>query len=248
MHIQLPTQKIAAYRKDPKLLLIYGPPKIGKTTILSQLENNLIIDTEERGTDYIEALKIKVANLQDYETTCNLLKLKTPRPYRYISLDTIDKIEEWCEWEATRRYKASTLGKGYAESSVLNLPRGAGYHWLRETFKDYIQKLANCADNIIYVGHIRDKNIESGGKEVSTTDLDLTGKIKSIMCSNVDAIGYLTVNKYGCWTITFQTQESTICGSRCDHLRGQTFVMEKPRVFDWGKIYIEDKNGSSSNS
>ena len=31
--------------EDPKVMLLYGAPKVGKTTVLSQLEDCLIIDT-----------------------------------------------------------------------------------------------------------------------------------------------------------------------------------------------------------
>ena len=60
--MELPTKKVKAARKSPKNMVIYGPPKIGKTTALSQLDNCLIIDLEE-GSDMVEALKIKVTNL-----------------------------------------------------------------------------------------------------------------------------------------------------------------------------------------
>ena len=57
--MELPTKVIKAARKSPKNMIIYGPPKIGKTTSLSQLEGCLIIDLED-GSDMIDALKIKV--------------------------------------------------------------------------------------------------------------------------------------------------------------------------------------------
>lgn len=44
MAIILPTSKIAAVTQDPRNLILFGPPKIGKTTIVAELENNLILD------------------------------------------------------------------------------------------------------------------------------------------------------------------------------------------------------------
>ena len=34
--MELPKNKVGAVRKSPKNMVIYGPPKIGKTTALSQ--------------------------------------------------------------------------------------------------------------------------------------------------------------------------------------------------------------------
>ena len=44
MAITLPTTKIPATTQDPKYLILVGLPKVGKTTILSTLEGNLILD------------------------------------------------------------------------------------------------------------------------------------------------------------------------------------------------------------
>lgn len=42
--IELPKTKIPAETQDPKYLILFGLPKVGKTTALASLENNLILD------------------------------------------------------------------------------------------------------------------------------------------------------------------------------------------------------------
>lgn len=44
MAIVLPKKRLPKVTQDPKNLIIYGVPKVGKTSLLSTLENNLIID------------------------------------------------------------------------------------------------------------------------------------------------------------------------------------------------------------
>lgn len=44
MAIELPKSKVPAITQDPKNLILFGLPKVGKTTILSTLEGNLILD------------------------------------------------------------------------------------------------------------------------------------------------------------------------------------------------------------
>ena len=61
MAVSLPTKKITASAIDPRNLIIFGIPKVGKTTLLSTLDNCLILDFES-GSDYVDALKIKVEN------------------------------------------------------------------------------------------------------------------------------------------------------------------------------------------
>ena len=62
--MELPKKVVKASRKSPKNMIIYGPPKIGKTTVLSQLKDCLIIDLED-GSDMVDALKVKVNSLKE---------------------------------------------------------------------------------------------------------------------------------------------------------------------------------------
>ena len=46
--MNLPTSKNKPATDNPKLLILFGKPKSGKTTIMAALENNLIIDLGRR--------------------------------------------------------------------------------------------------------------------------------------------------------------------------------------------------------
>ena len=56
--------KRKAVSQNPKTMLLYGAPKVGKTTALSQLEDCLIIDTEG-GANMIEGYVETVSSRQD---------------------------------------------------------------------------------------------------------------------------------------------------------------------------------------
>ena len=230
----LPKTIVKASRKSPKNMVIYGPPKIGKTTMLSKLDNCLIIDLED-GSDMVDALKVKVNNLGMVATIGKEI-IQEQRPYKYVAIDTISKLEEWCEVEGKRIYMKTPMGKNFEQknpgASVLSLPNGAGYLYLRIAFKQWIDRLNLLADHVILVGHLKDKMLEKKGKEVAVKDLDLTGKIKQITCANADAIGYI-YREDETTMISFNSLDDTVAGSRCDHLKGQTMP------FEWNKIFID---------
>ena len=232
--MELPTKKVKASRKSPKNMIIYGPPKIGKTTVLSQLDNCLIIDLEE-GSDMVDALKIKVKNLKDLADVGREI-IKQKKPYKYVAIDTISKLEEWCEDEAKQIYMKTPMGKNFEQKnpgmSVLSLPNGAGYLYLRMAYKKWVDRLNMLADHIILVGHLKDKMLEKKGKEVAVKDLDLTGKIKQITCANADAVGYI-YREEDKTMISFDSMSDITAGSRCDHLKGQTMPLE------WSNIFID---------
>ena len=232
--MELPTTKVKASRKSPKNMIIYGSPKIGKTTALSQLDNCLIIDLEA-GSDMVDALKIKVNNLKELADVGREI-IKQGRPYKYIAIDTISKLEEWCEEEGKKIYMKTPMGKNFETKnpgmSILSLPNGGGYLYLRMAYKKWIDRLNLLADHVILVAHLKDKMLEKKGKEVSVKDLDLTGKIKQITCTNSDAIGY--VYRDGEETmISFDSLEEIAAGTRCDHLKGATMPLA------WDKIFID---------
>ena len=158
----LPKTIVKASRKSPKNMVIYGPPKIGKTTMLSKLDNCLIIDLED-GSDMVDALKVKVNNLGMLATIGKEI-IQEQRPYKYVAIDTISKLEEWCEVEGKRIYMKTPMGKNFEQknpgASVLSLPNGAGYLYLRIAFKQWIDRLNLQADHVILVGHLKDKMLE----------------------------------------------------------------------------------------
>lgn len=234
LKINLPKEKSKALRKSPKNFVLYGQPKIGKTTALSQLDNCLILDLED-GTDMLDALKIKAKNINELERIGKEI-IKAGKPYKYIAVDTVTQLEVWCEEEAKKLYRATPMGKNFDPKneglSVLSLPQGAGYLYLRQAYKFWIDRLNSLADHVILVGHLKESKIDKKGKEVAVKDLDLTGKIKNITCSNADAIGYV-FREDDTTMISFDSMGDIQAGSRCDHLKGQTFPLE------WGRIFID---------
>ena len=234
MEFKLPKTIVKASRKSPKNMVIYGPPKIGKTTMLSKLDNCLIIDLED-GSDMVDALKVKVNNLSMLATIGKEI-IQEQKPYKYVAIDTISKLEEWCEVEGKRIYMKTPMGKNFEQknpgASVLSLPNGAGYLYLRIAYKQWIDRLNLLADHIILVGHLKDKMLEKKGKEVAVKDLDLTGKIKQITCAGADAIGYIFRENEETM-ISFNSLDDVTAGSRCDHLKGKTMP------FEWNKIFID---------
>ncbi len=250
MAILLPTSPTGPQRVNPKVSIFYGAPKVGKTELFNQaestnflgkLENVLLADCEEPGSDYITATKIKLRCMEDFLDLHKQVTAIKPRPYKVVAFDTIDKLESWCEDAATKSYKACIIGKSFTGQSVLELPNGAGYNYLRSEFHIMLNRAKQMADHIIFIGHIRDKNIASstvGAVATIAQDLDLTGKIRNIACAEADAIGYVyrdTPNNGGKICINFQTRDGVNCGSRCEHLKGKDI---KP--FDWSKIFLPE--------
>lgn len=244
----LPTSPVKALSKSPRKLLLYSPPKCGKTTAVSFLENYLILDFE-KGASFLDCVKIEVnstAHLREIVEAVNA----AGKPYKYGVVDTTTKLEEMVLPLAAELYRATPMGKNWGligtspdpQANILTLPNGGGYLYLREAYQKVTNAIDSCFDRVIYLGHLKDKMLEKNGKEVSAKDIDLTGKIRNIVCANSDAIGYMY--RDGNQTVvSFKTAQDIICGARPEHLREQEIVLLEYNdgVFTshWDKIYID---------
>lgn len=249
-----PNEVIPAALINPRITLLYGEPKSGKTELCLQLPNSLLLDLED-GSDYAAGTKIKVNNLQELNDIGGEI-LKAGRPYDYIIVDTATELESWCEADATVMYKNSIVGQNFKGESVLSLPKGSGYHWLRMSYGKWFNALRNLPKKgLIILAHVKDKMIvDKKGREVSSSDLDLTGKLKQITCSKADAIGYLFRKSNGqinngvvgedIW-VSFNAQDINT-GNRPKHLQGEILLSKivDPRiekiVVAWDKIFLPD--------
>lgn len=245
MSIVLPQEPVKASRTSPKILVLYGMPKVGKTEALTSLPDCLILDAEG-GAEMYEAMRIPINSIADlYDVRKAILDEGTKRksagksgmelfPYKYLALDTLDKIEEFAEVTATAKYKTSTIGKTFQGRSVLELPNGGGYYYLRNEMNQIINDMASVCPRLILITHIKEKLLNKGGEDVRINDISLTGKLGGIVCAKADAIGYLFRQQGNeKLQVSFETFDSTVMGARVKHLAGKKFD------FDWSKIYVD---------
>ena len=73
-NIVLPTERRKAVDYNPKLMVLFGKPKSGKSTLMASLENNLIIDLED-GYRALDVMCIQARSAAD------LFNIKEPRKW-----------------------------------------------------------------------------------------------------------------------------------------------------------------------
>lgn len=255
--IVLPKQKIKASTQSPGNLIIFSSPKVGKTELTAGLENNLILDMEE-GSDFVDAIKIKIESVEDIKAVGTAIK-KDGYPYDYVTVDTVTALETICLPYAEILYARTPMGKNWFKKKdgkldpasgkaqygqITSLPNGAGYTYLRQAFTNIVEHIKTFAPRVILLGHVKDTQLEKDGAEVQSSDLDLTGKIKRIACSQSDAIGYLYRHKNGKQNIlSFKTAGDVSCGARPAHLRNKEIVIsemtDKGLITHWNEVYID---------
>jgi hypothetical protein len=254
--IKLPTKKVKAAQKSPKNLIIFSKPKVGKTSVLSQLDDCLIIDLED-GSDYVDAMKIKAKSVEEIKKIGQAI-IDADYPYKYVAVDTITALETICLPYAEILYSRTPMGKNWFKKTpdgklapdsgkamygvITSLPNGAGWMYQREAMTKVVEYIKGLAPRVILVGHVKETLLEKNGSEFNSSDLDLTGKIKRILSSQSDAIGYL-YRKGNQNILSFKTTDQISCGARPTHLKNQEVVISEFKddklVTSWDKVYID---------
>ena len=248
-------EKTTIKSQSPTDLLIYSKPKMGKTDLISRIEDCAIVDLEG-GSNLVGGYIHKIDTLVELDQL--LTWLEKENPYKYVAFDTLSRLYEATELQGTLDYMNSSQGKNFNRvkpehvaaglapadklgkafpvghdcfESVETLPQGFGYRWSRDCYKKYFMRMRALKCRKIFVAHIKDKMIESKkGESVQGRDLNLTGACKAITTSFVDAIGYLHRGNDGNTYLSFQAGEAVAEGSRSKHLTGQDIM-----IGEWDK-------------
>jgi len=212
-------------RRDPKMLIVFGQTKVGKTTMMSRLPQGkyLVVDLEQ-GSDFLSVNRVQANSLA--ELAAVLAELRTGNyPFEFIVLDTVDKIVDWSE--------AYVLASNNA-TMLKDIPFGGGYSLVREQVMNILNAFNSLGKRLIVVGHRKKTTTDGDAKdEFSISTLDISGKLKNFICADADAIGYTYRGEDSSLMITFKPSDFIEAGARPEHLRGMTIP------FEWEGIYID---------
>lgn len=240
----LPTEKTKVVTQDPKNLILFGLPKCGKTSNLSQLPNNLIVDLE-KGTKYVSGYVVEAETITDLYKIAKELAT-TDHDFKFVTIDTVTALEDISCELACKRYKETVMGKNWegSGSDILKLPNGSGYLYVRLAMQEIIGWFEKTGLNVILVGHVRDKNIsDKNSEEFTTKMLDLSGKVSNILSAKSDAIGFVYRNaEENKVYINFGDNTSIICSARPPHLQGKTILLSEKNdkgelITHWDDIF-----------
>lgn len=199
----------------PRLSLLMGRPKIGKSTIMSKLSDALILATDTKGYDDIEVKAlVKITSIQELNSVIKYFFSEENKIYKFLVIDEIRSLTSMYDQLIKKK-------EGVKYSVDIGYGRGAAY--LKDDIYTLIQalkiRLTECKNKyVILVGHADDKNNE--------IRLDISGKNENMILGMVDSIGYIDRDIDNNSTINFKIRRGVEFGSRNKFLSGYEGILE----------------------
>ena len=196
--IELPTERSVVENYNPKLMVIFGKPKSGKSSFVAAIDDNLIIDLED-GYRALSVMKVQARTAKDMQEIRNAIIAKGKElhkaPYKYITIDNATRLEEMSVSLAAELYRATPMGSnwGYVvdqkgmvvkdpktgklmidpKADVRQLANGAGWLYMRKAIRQLIDMFKPLCETLILVCHVKDKQIRKNGEEMSEKQMQL---------------------------------------------------------------------------
>lgn len=169
-----------------KFLLIYGSPKIGKTSFAANIPNNLLL-AFERGYQALPAIYVQdIVTWSDFKIVLRQLgKEEVKEKFKTITIDTADVA-----WKLCVNYICSQNGV----KELGEIPWGRGWQLASNEFEESFRKLSMMGYGIVFISH-EDVRTESVGenKSVDIIKPKLDKRAYHIINAMVDLIGYITI-------------------------------------------------------
>jgi hypothetical protein len=189
MTISLASLQRKAQPKPPRLL-IYGVPKIGKTTLLASAPNPVVIQTED-GADEIDVARFPLARTYA-DVMGALTQLATEdHDFQTVGIDSLDWFEPMVWAEVVRARPQDE--KGRPVSSIDDYGYGKGFGYALGAWREFVDAINFLRDaknmTVIMTAHSRIQKFDPpDGEAFDRYDIKLHKSATGLLQEHSDAI------------------------------------------------------------
>jgi len=129
-------------RLEDQNILLYGPPKIGKSSFAAQMDMPIFAATE----DGLHGLEVYQVPIGDWPTFCQFCQeiATGDHPFKNVVIDTVDNLFKYCS-----QYMCAKLGIIHESE----MEWGKGWAIVKNEFMRVITKLASLPYGLFMISH-----------------------------------------------------------------------------------------------
>jgi len=166
------------------MLMIYGPPKIGKTSWAAGAPNAIFLAPEAG----LAGHAVAQIPIDSWATLWGaFISLRDEKhPYQTIVIDTVDAAYRLC---AEHLYKKKNI------EHESDLEMGKGWALVRNEFTRLLMKFQQLPYGLILVSHATTKTVRTRTGDIQKSVPNLPGQSKGVALDNVDILLYADVEE-----------------------------------------------------
>jgi len=195
-------------------LMIYGEPKVGKTTFASNFPNSLFLSTE-KGYNHLEILNVDINKWTDMYDLAKLLKdnnSKEPwKSLKHLVVDVVDDLYRLCEEHICNQHGVQSINEG-------TLAYGMGMSLTRKEFEKIIKMFERGGYRFVFISHAMERTRKTSIKEWTQMATSLSQKTEVVITKMCDLILYCYAKHDGTRLIRTKGTEYVIAGDRTGRL------------------------------
>ena len=179
--------------------LIYGRPKVGKTTLCSSFPGHLVIAPERGYSTIPGVMAVPIDSWADFLQVIAQLKMDNKkyqmakkkgenykRMFETICIDIVDILYDYCE-----KYILAQNGV----DKVSDIAYGQGYQMISKEFDEKLRSIVQMGYGLILVTH--EKKIQASDEDEAYYTCSLGKRPKDICTRLVDVYGYMAIEETG---------------------------------------------------
>lgn len=169
-----------------KFLLVYGMPKVGKTSFAAKMPQNLMCAFEV-GTNALSG--VKAVNIDKWTTFKSIIRqLRNPAAkemYKTVTIDTVGIAYSLCEEYICTQQGVNSIGE---------IPYGGGYGMIEREFSNCLRQITQEGYGMIIIAHSAERVEKNAqGNEVTIVAPDIPKRGYKVINQLVDIIGYIGI-------------------------------------------------------
>ena len=179
----LPTKKTEKVFDFTKMnCLLYGPPKIGKTTQAASINNGngILFLATEKGHDHVEVFKQNITKWEDVREIGKALASEK-HDFKYLVIDIVDWFYKHCENYICRRHNVAHPN---------DLAYGKGSALVKDEFVRVINGFNHMGYGLCFLSHCREREQKTKTSSWTVMDTSLGAAPSNIIAGLCDFIFY----------------------------------------------------------
>ena len=187
--------------------IIYGDPKVGKTTLASGFPDVLFLATED-GQGAKSCYRVPIASWSKFLAACNEIA-STEHKFKTIAIDTIDNLWDLCSEHMCRKLEIDHESE---------LEWGKAYKMVKGEFFRALTRLSLLPFGLVLISHATEIEVKTRTKKYTKSVLTFSRPDQSRLTGMADFILFCDFGDDGKRVIHTKPNESYIAGDRTGRL------------------------------